>query len=64
MAIPLVQATLHMAYQQSFAPQATGERVLIDEVKGAAYAATVLPLVHDCGKKVFRTPKKAGTLLT
>ena len=51
MAIPLVQATLHMAYQQSFAPQATEERVLIDEVKGAAYAATVLPLVHDCGKK-------------
>jgi hypothetical protein len=51
MAVPLIQATLHMAYRQQFYLSDTGEDVAIDQIKGATYAATVLPIVHDCNHR-------------
>lgn len=51
MAVPLIQATLHMAYRQQFYPSDTDEDIAIDQIKGATYAATILPIVHDCNHR-------------
>lgn len=48
MAVPLVQATLYNAYERSYHPATTAEEISFDAVQGAAYASTVLPLVHHC----------------
>jgi hypothetical protein len=55
MAVPLVQATLEMAHLRNFSPASTEEASQRDEVAGASFAATVLPIVHRCNSKVAET---------
>jgi hypothetical protein len=55
MAVPLVQATLQMAHLRNFAPASSEESLQRDEVAGASFAATVLPIVHRCNSKVAET---------
>jgi len=45
MQIPLVQGTLIQAYKREFQSDNT-----IDEAKGAAFAAAIAPLVHECSQ--------------
>jgi hypothetical protein len=49
MAVPLVQATLFNAYKQVYDKKRSDEEEEdIMAIEGSLYAATVLPLVHDC----------------
>jgi len=48
MTVPLIQSTMQMAYKQDFFAAETDEEAAIVNAKGAATAASVLPLVHDC----------------
>ena len=50
MAIPLVQATILNTYQQVYevAEQVEDRDPSVRAVEGSLYAATILPLVHDC----------------
>lgn len=49
MAVPLIQATLYTAYVQIH-PQSQndGDGSMTDRVRSSSFAATVLPIVHDC----------------
>lgn len=51
MAVPLIQATLLNTYEQSYSQGRTPEEDSRMAVESAIYAATVLPLVHDCSPK-------------
>jgi hypothetical protein len=55
MTVPLVQATLQMAHLRDFSPASTEEASQRDEVAGASFAATVLPIVHRCNIKGAET---------
>jgi hypothetical protein len=55
MAVPLVQATLQMAHLRDFSPASTEEASQREEVAGASFAATVLPIVHRCDSKGAET---------
>lgn len=48
MAVPLVQATLLNTYEQIYGKERTPEEDAQLEMQGSAYAATLLPLIHDC----------------
>lgn len=48
MAVPLVQATLLMAYEQVYGVNTKAAEQPKLAMQGTAYAATILPLVHDC----------------
>lgn len=48
MAVPLVQAALLNSYQQVYEKKSEEEEASKMIVAGSMYAATVLPLVHDC----------------
>jgi hypothetical protein len=51
MTIPLIQGSLYMAYLQDFhQDQDDIEVVTINRVRGASFAAAVLPIVHDCNE--------------
>jgi Notch-like protein len=43
MSIPLIQATLYSSHIRNFTNS-------FEEVKGATYAASILPIVHDCNQ--------------
>jgi hypothetical protein len=51
MTIPLIQSTLGMAYMREFYPRTTEDEVASDEVRGAVFAATVLPIVDHCNQR-------------
>jgi hypothetical protein len=51
MTIPLIQSTLGLAYMREFYPTATKDEGASDEVRGAVFAATVLPIVDHCNQK-------------
>lgn len=49
MAVPLIQATLYTAYVQIHPQsQIDGNGSMTDQVRSSSFAATVLPIVHDC----------------
>lgn len=47
MTIPLLQSTIQSAYLQSTLPE--GKTSSKAEAQGATFAASILPIVHDCG---------------
>ncbi len=51
MTVPLVQATLLNAYEQVYGVKHAEAGQAKMAIQGTSYAATVLPLVHDCSPK-------------
>ena len=50
MRVPLIQATIYLAYMRHYYPADNDDDAGVDEVKSAIMAATILPVVHDCNK--------------